>query len=484
MPQSLGKHRFWQSVLLPGGLHQPASRLTGVTQIQSPMSDFSLKQGLDLPISGAPEQKIHVGPVPRSVALMGPDYVGLKPKMLIADGDEVERGTALFCHKDMPEVIFVSPCKGRVRAIIRGARRILQSVVIDVHDAQDAGIDFGAAVDSAGIDANQVRQKLCASGLWTAFLTRPYSKIPAPETSPDAIFITAMESEPLSPDAALIIDRNPAAFKHGAQIIAKLTEGKTYLCKRKDSGVADVPGVEAHSFSGPHPAGLAGTHMHFLAAPSGSRTVWSIGYQDVIAIGQLFLNGHLDPARVISIAGPLAVNPRLVSTVLGASLDQLTEDEIAGADPVRVISGSVLTGRHAEGPFAYLGRYARQVTLIKEDSEQLVFGWIKPQPNKFSVMPVLASAFGRAKLFNLTSNVNGGRRAMVPTGVFETLMPQDFLPTQLLRSLLVMDTDTAQSLGALELDEEDVALCTFACPAKYEYGEALRDSLQKIEKEG
>jgi Na+-transporting NADH:ubiquinone oxidoreductase subunit A len=162
----------------------------------------------------------------------------------------------------------------------------------------------------------------------------------------------------------------------------------------------------------------------------------------------------------------------------------LTEGEVSGSDLVRMISGSVLTGRHAEGPFAYLGRYARQVTLIKEDREQLAFGWIKPQPNKFSVMPVLASAFGAAKKFNLTSNLNGGRRAMVPTGVFETLMPQDFLPTQLLRSLIVMDTDAAQSLGALELDEEDVALCTFACPAKYEYGEALRDSLQKIEKEG
>ena len=165
-------------------------------------------------------------------------------------------------------------------------------------------------------------------------------------------------------------------------------------------------------------------------------------------------------------------------------MDDLIEDEFDPQAPCRIISGSILSGRVAEGPLAYLGRFSRQVTLIKEDTEQIPFGWIRPQPNKFAAMPVLASAFRRSKLFNFTSNLNGGRRAMVPTGVFETLMPQDFLPTQLLRSLLVMDTDAAQSLGALELDEEDLALCTFSCPAKYEYGQALRDSLLKIEKEG
>lgn len=174
----------------------------------------------------------------------------------------------------------------------------------------------------------------------------------------------------------------------------------------------------------------------------------------------------------------------MLRTVVGASIAELTDGEISGDDPVRVISGSVLTGRAAEGAYGYLGRYHRQVSLITEDHEQLVLGWIKPQPDRFSALPVLMSAFTGSKLFNITSNLNGGRRAMVPTGLFETLMPQDYLPTQLLRALLVMDTDTAQSLGALELDEEDLALCTYACPAKYEYGEALRDSLAKIEKEG
>ncbi|MEM9128040.1 MAG: NADH:ubiquinone reductase (Na(+)-transporting) subunit A, partial [Pseudomonadota bacterium] len=149
----------------------------------------------------------------------------------------------------------------------------------------------------------------------------------------------------------------------------------------------------------------------------------------------------------------------------------------------RIISGSILSGTQAEGPTAYLGRFARQITVIREDHDQIPMGWIRPMPSKYAVQPMLASAFSQ-KLFKLTSNLNGGRRAMVPTGTFERLMPQDYLPTQLLRALLVMDTDTAQALGALELDEEDLGLVGFACPAKYEYGLALRDCLTKIEKEG
>ncbi len=450
------------------------------------MSEFRLKIGLDLPINGIPQQTIHEGATPKSVAVVGSDYNGLKPRMLVAEGDEVVRGTPLFSHKEAPNIMFVSPCKGRVRGVMRGARRVLQSVIIDVDDIDDKGVNFGA-IGSDGFSRDRVKKILFDSGLWTSFLTRPYSKMPLEEDVPSAIFVTAMETEPLAPDASVVVSQEQEAFNLGVSSIATLTDGKVYICKASSGTIGDVTGVanaESHKFDGPHPSGLAGTHMHFLNPPSVNNVVWSIGYQDVIAIGHLMRSGYINPIRVISLAGPLALNPRLLKTVSGASLDDLIEDEFDPQAPCRIISGSILSGRVAEGPLAYLGRFSRQVTLIKEDTEQIPFGWIRPQPNKFAAMPVLASAFRRSKLFNFTSNLNGGRRAMVPTGVFETLMPQDFLPTQLLRSLLVMDTDAAQSLGALELDEEDLALCTFSCPAKYEYGQALRDSLLKIEKEG
>ncbi len=449
----------------------------------SEMQTFKLKKGLELPIEGAPDQTIQPGPEFSQVAALGGDYLGLKPRMLVQEGDEVQRGTPLFCHKDVPEAMMVAPMTGKVIQINRGARRVLQSVVIEISDPNDAGVDFSGVGN--GDTAEGVAEKLCAAGLWTAFRTRPYSKMPAPGSKPSAIFVTAMDSEPLAADAAVIIADAGEAFAAGLAAVAKLSDGKTYLCHKDGDAIpgAEFAGVEAAAFAGPHPAGLAGTHIHFLEPLAGDKQVWTIGYQDVIAIGRLMQSGHLDPNIVIALSGPGARQPRLIRTAMGASTDELTKDEINLDGTPRIISGSVLSGTQAEGPTAYLGRFARQITIIREDHDQIPMGWIRPMPSKYSVQPVLGSALSN-KLYNLTSNLNGGRRAMVPTGVFERLMPQDYLPTQLLRALLVMDTDTAQALGALELDEEDLGLVGFACPAKYEYGLALRDCLAKIEKEG
>ncbi len=449
----------------------------------SEMQTFKLKKGLELPIEGAPDQTIQPGPEFSQVAALGGDYLGLKPRMLVQEGDEVQRGTPLFCHKDVPEAMMVAPMTGKVIQINRGARRVLQSVVIEISDPNDAGVDFSGVGN--GDTAEGVAEKLCAAGLWTAFRTRPYSKMPSPGTKPAAIFVTAMDSEPLAADAAVIIADAGEAFAAGLAAVAKLSDGKTYLCHKDGEAIpgTDVAGVEAAAFAGPHPAGLAGTHIHFLEPLAGDKQVWTIGYQDVIAIGRLMQSGHLDPNIVIALSGPGARQPRLIRTAMGASTDEMTKDEINLDGTPRIISGSVLSGTQAEGPTAYLGRFARQITIIREDHDQIPMGWIRPMPSKYSVQPVLGSALSN-KLYNLTSNLNGGRRAMVPTGVFERLMPQDYLPTQLLRALLVMDTDTAQALGALELDEEDLGLVGFACPAKYEYGLALRDCLAKIEKEG
>lgn len=450
---------------------------------RSDMQTFNLKKGLELPVQGAPDQTIQPGPEFSSVGVLGADYLGLKPRVLVQEGDEVQRGTPLFCNKDMPEAMIVAPLSGKVIAINRGARRVLQSVVIDVTNANDTGIDFSGTGDANS--AEGVTAKLCAAGLWTAFRTRPYSKMPSPGSKPAAIFVTAIESEPLAGDASAIISDASDAFATGLAAIAHLTEGKTYLCHKDGDTVpgTDLPGIEAAAFSGPHPAGLAGTHIHFLEPLAGDKQVWTIGYQDVIAIGRLMQTGHLDPNIVIALTGPGARQPRLIRTVMGASTEDLTRDEVNVDGSARIISGSILSGQHAEGPNAYLGRFARQITIIREDSDQIPMGWIRPMSSKFAVQPVLGSAFAK-KLYAFTSNLNGGRRAMVPTGTFEELMPQDYLPTQLLRALLVMDTDTAQALGALELDEEDLGLVGFACPAKYEYGLALRDCLSKIEKEG
>ncbi|MEP0235427.1 Na(+)-translocating NADH-quinone reductase subunit A [Roseibium sp.] len=447
------------------------------------MQSFKLKKGLDLPVLGAPVQEIRPGQEVRTAAVIAADYIGLKPRLLVQEGDVVGCGAPLLFHKDTAEVLVTSPVGGRVKAVNRGARRVLISVEIEIDESAAEAVDFSDVGDVSTPEG--LVERLCASGLWTSFRTRPYSKVPEPQTRPAAIFVNAMDSEPLSADPAIAIGEAPEAFEKGLAAIASLSEGKTYLCHETGAQVPgqQAPGVEAAGFSGPHPAGLSGTHMHFLDAPSASKTVWTIGYQDVIAIGRLLETGKLDSSRIIALCGPRCSDPRLVRTVAGASMDDLCKGEVTGDEPVRLISGSILSGRMGEGPSAYLGRYARQVTVIEEDHKQIPLGWIRPMPSKFAFQPVLGSAFSK-KLYALTSNLNGGRRAMVPLGTFEELVPQGILPTQMLRALLVMDTDQAQALGALEFDEEDLGLVGFACPAKYEYGTALRDCLTKIEKEG
>lgn len=432
---------------------------------------------------GAPEGGIQDAPPVTTVAVLGDDYIGLKPRLAVQEGDVVGAGAPIFAHKDTPDVQVTAPVSGRIKAINRGARRKLISVEIAVDGSAAEPLDFSAVGDVNTVEG--LVERLCASGLWTSFRTRPYSKVPDPMTRPAAIYVTAMDTEPLAADPAPIIAAEEKAFVHGLEAIMGLSEGNTYLCQDPDASLPGdtIAGIHVAGFSGPHPAGLAGTHMHFLEPPSASKVVWTIGYQDVIAIGKLLATGRLDPTRVVAICGPMARHPRLVRTVAGASMLELCAEDLNSKKQVRVISGSILSGRMGAGETAFLGRYARQITLIEEEREQIPLGWIRPMPGKYAVQPVLGSAFAK-KLYALTSNLNGGRRAMVPIGTFERLMPQDYLPTQLLRALLVMDTDTAQALGALELDEEDVALCGFACPAKYEYGVALRDSLTKIEKEG
>jgi Na+-transporting NADH:ubiquinone oxidoreductase subunit A len=445
------------------------------------LQQYKLKKGLDLPVKGAPSQEISQGPAVRTVAVLGSDYLGLKPRLAVQEGDVVAAGSPVFAHKDTPEAQVVSPVAGRVKAINRGARRVLISVEIEVDAGAAEPVDFSSVGDISTPDG--LAERLCAAGLWTSFRTRPYSKVPAASDRPAALYVTAMESEPLAADAAVIINDARDAFAKGLEAIAALSEGKTYLCQEIGADIPAASGVEVAGFSGPHPAGLAGTHMHFLEPPSGTKTVWTIGYQDVIAIGRLLETGKVDAERIVALSGPLMINPRLVRTVQGASMADLTAGETDTSVDQRVISGSILSGRAGEGADGYVGRYARQITVIEEDKKQIPMGWIRPMGVKYAVQPVLGSAFSK-KIYALTSNLNGGRRAMVPTGTFEELVPQDFLPTQLLRALLVMDTDQAQALGALELDEEDLGLCGFACPAKYEYGLALRDSLTKIEKEG
>ncbi len=453
------------------------------------MAGHRLKRGLDLPLAGEPQQVIHPARRCTRVAVLGADPVGLKPSFAVQPGDRVQRGQLLFEDKAAPGVRYTAPAAGVVSAIHRGDKRAFQSLVIDIDgdDAAEAQTAFAAysGAPPERLAGEAVRALLLESGLWTALRTRPFSRVPDPASSPRALFITAMDTRPHAPSVDVVLAGRMDDFHAGVACLAKLTAGTTFVCVAAGSSVTApaVAGVRLETFDGPHPAGNAGTHIHLLCPVDLERTVWHIGYQDVAAVGRLFTTGRLDVERVIALAGPPVQRPRLLRTRLGASTDELIDGELM-AGHQRIVSGSVLDGRTAMGAVhGYLGRYHQQVSALAEAGERELFGWIAPGADKFSVWGVVLGAWRRGAKLALTTTTNGGSRAMVPIGSFERVMPLDLMPTFLLRALLMRDDERAEALGALELDEEDLALCTFVCPGKAEYGPLLRDALHRIEKE-
>ncbi len=452
------------------------------------MSVHRIAKGLDIPLAGTPAGEPEVALTPAFVAWVAADFVGIKPALRVNVGDRVLRGSPLVEDK-RTGVHHTSPATGVIVAIHRGERRALQSIVIKVGPTEAAvpQVRFSSftGADPTLLDADAIRALLLESGAWTALRTRPYSRVPAPDAVPHALFITAMDTRPHAPDAAVVLAHRAADFQTGVAALSRLCAGKTHVCVPAGATIA-VPTaarVVVEEFAGPHPAGTAGLHIAMLDPVGVGRTAWHIGYQDVTAIGHLLTTGRLDLERVITLAGPGAVRPRYLRVRLGASLSGLTRGELQPGRQ-RVISGSVLDGRHAEGEIhGFLGRYHLQVSVIPEGDERELFGWIAPGRDKFSLLGVVLGAWGQRRGLPLSTTTNGGPRAMVPIGAYERVVPLDIMPTFLLRALITGDVERAEALGALELDEEDLALCTFVCPGKVEYGPLLRRALDQIEKE-
>jgi Na+-transporting NADH:ubiquinone oxidoreductase subunit A len=446
---------------------------------------IKLSRGLDIPIAGRPRQEITAGPAVRTVGVVGADFVGMKPSMRVNPGDRVRKGQVLFEDKKTPGVLFTAPVAGTVREVNRGERRRFLSVVIEAGDGGAIPFASYRAGAPESYTADEVRALLLEAGAWPFLRTRPFSRTPAPADRPASLFIPAMDTNPLAADPGVVIAQRFEVFRTGVAVLAKLAE-KTFVVTAAESRLqlGPIPGVRHERFAGTHPAGNVGTHIHFLDPVSATKTVWHIGYQDVIAVGHLFRTGELLSEKIIAIGGPGASNPRLVRTLPGASLEELCRNEGADLSGLRLVSGSVLGGRTAAGALGYLGQFHNQVTLLREGLRREFLGWASPGVNKFSVKNVFLSTLLGKRDYAFDTNTNGSLRSIVPIGAFEAVMPLDILPTQLLRYLMARRTEMAVALGALELDEEDLALCTFVDPCKNEYGPVLRENLELIEKEG
>jgi Na+-transporting NADH:ubiquinone oxidoreductase subunit A len=453
---------------------------------------ITITKGLDIPIIGTPDPVLEADNATRairSVAVLGGDYIGLRPKMRVQTGDRVSLGQPLFADKHDPAVLFTAPGSGVITAVNRGARRALQSVVISLDEsvAEEPTHADLIGTDPDVVPVETLRSALFTSGLWTSFRTRPYNKVPLSDSEPRSIFVTAIDTQPLAANPATVVAADREAFQYGLRIVVRLTNGPVYLCTAPgwEGPQGDGERIQHVEFAGPHPAGLPGTHIHHLDPVGPGRTVWHIGYQDVIAIGKLFSEGRIRVERTVALGGSGFARPRLVTTRLGANIDELVAGTLkTDGKPLRLISGSVLNGRTAVGPEAYLGRYHVQISAIPDGVERRWFGWLDLFGRHYRFAGLFPRRSGHKTLRPFSSARLGRTTAMVPVDAFEQVMPLDILPVPLLRALLIGDTDQAQALGCLELDGEDLALCSFVCPGKIDYATALRMILDRIEREG
>lgn len=446
-------------------------------------ASVKVKRGFDIKISGVPEKVIH-GEVKSSLYGVRPvDFPGLVPRLCVKPGEKVQAGSPLFFDKTNPIIRFASPVSGSVVAVTRGDRRKILEVVVE-KDGDDY-FNFGKA-DPVTLTRDQVKEKLLASGLWPAVRQRPYHVVANPADLPKAIFISGFDTAPLAPDYNFIMENSSlSSFNTGINALRKLTDGAVNLVLdgRLKSGnvLENIQGVRISYFSGPHPAGNVGVHIHHLDPLDKGEIIWFINLQDVISVGRLFEEGVYRHDRIIAFTGSEVLNPRYYTIRSGCSVKEMTGGNVNDGK-LRYISGNVLTGRMID-PEGYLGYYDSQITVIQEGDHYEFFGWAKPGVNKLSFYRTFLSSLFPAKSYRLDTNFNGGERAFVMTGQYEKVVPMDIYPMQLLKAILAEDIDMMENLGIYEIAEEDLALCEFICPSKIEIQSIVRQGLDLVKKE-
>lgn len=446
-------------------------------------SSFVLKKGFDIRLEGAAQKVLSSVASPQLYALRPPDFPGLIPKLNVKTGDKVLAGTPLFHDKLRPEILFTSPVSGKVTAINRGDRRALLEVVVE--KSGDEYVDFGKS-DPGQATREFIKKVLLISGLWPAVRQRPYHIVANPADTPKSIFISGFDTAPLAPDNNFVLENSSAAlFRNGISALRKLTDGKVHLVLngKKDRSVvpADIAGTDVSYFSGPHPAGNVGVHIHHLDPVGKGAKVWFVNFQDVINIGRLFDEGRYNPEKIVALTGSEVLVPQYYKVRTGATVSEIIRDNVKPGK-LRYITGNVLTGTQIPSN-GFLGYYDSQVTVIPEGDYYEFFGWLKPGTDKFSFYRAFLSKLFPKKQYRLDTNLHGGERAFVLTGKYEQVVPMDIFPMQLCKAILAEDIDNMENLGIYEVAEEDLALCEYICPSKTEIQSIIRKGISLMIKE-
>ena len=441
--------------------------------------NIKLRKGLDINLAGKAEARLEVAPMAKSYAVSPLDYENVTPKLLVKVGDKVEAGSALFFDKNNPRILFTSPVSGVVSAINRGEKRKLLNIAVEPD--QDQVAKSFKVVDAAKAERSEIVEMLLETGLWTRIVERPFGVIANPDATPKAIFVSAFDSAPLAPDYNFILKEEKAAIDAGMALLGRLTDGKVHLSARKgnEGFMAEVKGVEYHTFEGKHPVGNVGVQIHHIDRIAKGDVVWTVNIQDVAIMGRMLLSGKFDMSKTIVVAGSQAETRCYKRIIAGASVESIVGQV---KENVRVISGNVLTGRTTAAD-GYIAADANMLTLIPEGNVYELLGWAMPRFHRFSVSRAYFSWLCPKKQYNLDTNLNGGERPFVVTGLYENYLPMDVYVAYLLKACLVKDLDKMENLGLYEVLPEDLAVCEFVDPSKIEMQQILRDGINLMIKE-
>ena len=448
------------------------------------MGVFKLKKGYDIPLQGSAEQRIEKAPKTTAVAVQPIDFRGLRPAMKVEAGDTVNRGSILFVDKQKPEILFRSPAAGTVREVVRGERRVIQRVIIDVAGDSAEKFDSYTADQVKALSTSQVKEILLNSGLWPTIRQRPFSRIATSDASPKSIFISAVDTAPLQAESDMLLEGQEKHFQLGIQLLSRLTDGKIHLSvsARTKAFLSNITGVELHEFSGPHPAGNVGVQIHHIDRIQAGEKVWYLSPRHVSQIGKFLSTGEYPGSKTYALTGSelekrhyvTGTEGALVSDLVGVALNNSTQ---------RVISGNVLTGAKSSSR-GFVGFYDDMITVVPELEGRRFFGWLRLGINANSFWPMFLSKLTPKKKLSPTTDMNGEERAFVSTGEYEKVVPMDVLPVHLCKAILVEDIELMEQLGIYEVAPEDLALCSYICPSKIEFGNIILKGIETMEKEG
>ncbi len=441
---------------------------------------YKITKGLDMHLSGnatgivldvQPSSDYHIRPT---------DFRWLTPKLLVQAGDTVEIGAPLFCDKQDERIVIVSPVTGTVKEIIRGEKRVIEEVTIarDVSAPTETNIHFD--MPTTGDD---IRELLLKNGLWPCLRQRPYSTIPNPDIRPKSVFIPCFDSNPLAPDFRILMRGKEDNFRHGIRMLQKAADhAPIHLCMKEgiDNQLFEsIEDVQQHYFSGTHPAGNVGTHIHFVDPLAKDEVVWFIHPQEVARIGRFFAEHILQFGKTAALTGPEIKRTGYFNTLYGADLSTLLSGNLRQGN-VRVVSGSVLSGRQCQD-VPLLGFYEQQITVIAEGGKREFLGWLLPGVKKWSLSHTFLAWLTPKRTYRVDTSLHGGRRAFMMTNVYDKVFPLDLMPLEILKACEIKDIEKMEALGIYEVDSEEFALCELVCPSKKECQRIVEDALFELQ---